>query len=419
MRELIKLKRFLKPYTISAILSMALMVVMVGLQLMLPRMIQRIVDLGITPGNMTIVWQTTLVMLGISLLNMAFAVGNTTLAVRVAEGYARDLRKDLFNKIQSLSFGNLDRLHTGQLIVRTTSDVTSVQHAVRMMLSLSVRALMLLAGSLILMFSTNSQLAVKLLPFMLLILVLIVIFAGKLQKLFTAVQQKLDKLNNVLQENLSGVRVVKAFVRAAFENERFSEANEEFTQQNIAAMRLMAVLMPLMKILLNLGTVSIIWFGGMEVIQGSMTIGQIMAFTNYLMTAMFPMLMLAMIIGMLAASEASAKRINEVMSNKPDIQDRPEAISIEETNGRLVFEDVCFSYNGKDCAKPVLNHINLVAEPGQTVAILGSTGSGKTSLVNLIPRFYEVSSGRITLDGVDLRDMKRDSDQMVKRYRFL
>ncbi|MCD4674273.1 MAG: ABC transporter ATP-binding protein/permease [Anaerolineaceae bacterium] len=409
MRELIKLKRFLKPYTISAILSMALMVVMVGLQLMLPRMIQRIVDLGITPGNMTIVWQTTLVMLGISLLNMAFAVGNTTLAVRVAEGYARDLRKDLFNKIQSLSFGNLDRLHTGQLIVRTTSDVTSVQHAVRMMLSLSVRALMLLAGSLILMFSTNSQLAVKLLPFMLLILVLIVIFAGKLQKLFTAVQQKLDKLNNVLQENLSGVRVVKAFVRAAFENERFSEANEEFTQQNIAAMRLMAVLMPLMKILLNLGTVSIIWFGGMEVIQGSMTIGQIMAFTNYLMTAMFPMLMLAMIIGMLAASEASAKRINEVMSNKPDIQDRPEAISIEETNGRLVFEDVCFSYNGKDCAKPVLNHINLVAEPGQTVAILGSTGSGKTSLVNLIPRFYEVSSGRITLDGVDLRDMKRDS----------
>ena len=409
MRELIKLKRFLKPYTISAILSMALMVVMVGLQLMLPRMIQRIVDLGITPGNMTIVWQTTLVMLGISLLNMAFAVGNTTLAVRVAEGYARDLRKDLFNKIQSLSFGNLDRLHTGQLIVRTTSDVTSVQHAVRMMLSLSVRALMLLAGSLILMFSTNSQLAVKLLPFMLLILVLIVIFAGKLQKLFTAVQQKLDKLNNVLQENLSGVRVVKAFVRAAFENERFSEANEEFTQQNIAAMRLMAVLMPLMKILLNLGTVSIIWFGGMEVIQGNMTICQIMAFTNYLMTAMFPMLMLAMIIGMLAASEASAKRINEVMSNKPDIQDRPEAISIEETNGRLVFEDVCFSYNGKDCAKPVLNHINLVAEPGQTVAILGSTGSGKTSLVNLIPRFYEVSSGRITLDGVDLRDMKRDS----------
>jgi ATP-binding cassette subfamily B protein len=409
MRELTKLRRYLKPYTVAALLTMLLMVIMVGLQLALPRMIQRIVDLGITPGNMTIVWQTTLIMLGIALLNLAVAVGNTILSVKVSEGFARDLRANLFNKIQNLSFGNLDRLHTGQLIVRMTSDVSAVQQAVRMVLTVSVRAIMLLAGSQILMFTTNSQLAVKMLPFMLLILVLILIFAGKLQKLFTAVQQKLDALNNVLQENLSGVRVVKAFVRAAFENARFAKANEDFTFQNIRALRLMAVLMPLMMILMNLGSVAIIWFGGMEVIQGSMTLGEIMAFLNYMMTAMFPMLMLAMIIGMLASSQASAKRISEVMSSTPDVQDQPDARQIKETSGRLVFEDVCFSYNGTGCAEPVLNHVNLVAEPGQTVAILGATGSGKTSLVNLIPRFYDVSTGRITLDGIDLRDIQRDS----------
>ena len=409
MHEILRLRRFLKPYQTAAILTMTLMIVMVGLDLALPRLIQRIVDQGVTPGNLTIVWQTALIMLGISVFNLGVAVVNTILSVRVAEGFARDLRREQFNKIQELSFGNLDRLRTGNLIVRMTSDITSVQMAVRLILNLSVRALVLLAGSMILMFTSNSQLAVKLLPFMLIILVLIVIFAGKLQKLFLAVQQKLDKLNNVMQENLSGVRVVKAFVRAAFENERFGEANQDFTQQNIKAMRLMAVLFPLMMILMNLGSVAIIWFGGLEVIQGSMTVGQIMAFTNYLMTAMFPMLMLAMIIGTLAASEASAKRINEVMYSIPEIQDRAEAISVADTTGHIVFEDVCFSYDGKDCAEPVLSHVNLEAKPGQTVAILGSTGSGKSSLVNLIPRFYDVSSGRITLDGMDLRDMNRDS----------
>jgi ATP-binding cassette, subfamily B, multidrug efflux pump len=409
MHELFRLRKYLKPYTVAAILTMLLMVIMVALQLTLPSLIGRIVDDGITPGNMTVVWQTTLAMLGISVLNLLFAVGNTILSVRVAEGFARDLRKDLFDKIQSLSFGNLDRLHTGQLIVRMTSDITSVQHSVRMMLNLSVRALMLLGGSLILMFTTNSRLALKILPFMFLILVLIVFFAGKLQKLFAAVQKKLDKLNNVMQENLSGVRVVKAFVRVLFENERFEEANDEYTQQNVAAMRLMAILLPIMLTLMNLGTVTILWFGGMDAINGVMTVGEIMAFLNYIMTAMFPMLMLAMIIGMLAASQASAKRISEVLHSEPDIQDKPDAVSIGESSGRIVFEDVCFSYNGTDCAEPVLSHVNLVAEPGQTVAILGSTGSGKTSLINLIPRFYEVSSGRITLDGVDLRDMTKDS----------
>jgi ATP-binding cassette, subfamily B, multidrug efflux pump len=409
MNELFNLRKYLKPYTVAAILTMLLMVVMVALQLALPGLIQRIVDDGITPGNMTIVWQTTLIMLGVSVLNLLFAVGNTILSVRVAEGFARDLRKDLFYKIQSLSFGNLDRLQTGQLIVRLTSDITAVQHSVRMILNLSVRALMLLGGSLILMFTSNSQLAAKILPFMLLILVTIALAMGKLQKMFAAVQKKLDRLNNVLQENLSGVRVVKAFVRVLFENERFEEANNDYTQQNIAAMRLMSILLPIMMILMNLGTVTIIWFGGMEVINGVMSVGEIMAFLNYIMTALFPMIMLAMIIGMLAASQASAKRIHEVLLSEPDIQDKPDAITLEKSTGRVVFEDVCFSYDGEDCTEPVLSHVNLVAEPGQTVAILGSTGSGKTSLINLIPRFYEVSSGRITLDGVDLRDMTKDS----------
>jgi ATP-binding cassette subfamily B protein len=229
-------------------------------------------------------------------------------------------------------------------------------------------------------------------------------FASKARPLFLGVQGKLDKLNQVLQENLSGVRVVKAFVRVEHDNARFDQANSDLMSENIKVMQLLATLIPTMLLLVNLGVVGVVWFGGNLAIGGEFTVGEIVASINYMSYSLFPMLMLGGMIGPLSAADASAGRIWEVLDSTADVQNRPQAQVLPGTKGRLAFENVCFSYN-HDCQEAVLTEVNLVADPGQTVAILGATGSGKSSLIHLIPRFYDVTEGRVTLDGVDVRDL--------------
>jgi ATP-binding cassette subfamily B multidrug efflux pump len=245
------------------------------------------------------------------------------------------------------------------------------------------------------------------LPLWLVFAVLVWLFATKARPLFLQVQNKLDNLNQVLQENLAGARVVKAFARADHENARFNQANVELMDQSIQVAQLLAILMPTMMLIINLSVVGVVWFGGSQVIGGTLTMGELVAFVNYVLTAMFPMLLLGAITGPISAADASAARIWEILEGAPDleIENRPpvRALSREGT-GRVTLENVTFSY-GADEDEPVLENINLVAEPGQTVAILGATGSGKSSLVHLIPRFYDVSAGRVTLDGVDVRDI--------------
>lgn len=408
MSELLKLGTFGKKYWKSAVLSLALMSLGVGADLAIPALLRRLVDQGITQKDMRAVITTALIMLSATIVSTFFALGNNLHSILFSEGFARDLRSALFDKIQTLSFGNLDRLRTGQLIVRLTSDVHLVQLIWQMSLRIGARAPLLLIGSLVLMFITSPRMALRIIPLMLALVALIVIFSPTLQKLFRSVQQKLDALNNVLQENLAGIRVVKAFVRSRYENQRFDVVNQDLTQKNISVQRWMAVLMPTLMNFVNMGIVAVIWFGGIDVINDQLTVGQLMAFTNYLLSALFPVLIASMLVGSIAAAEASAGRINEVLESQPEIQNQPNAVEAHNLRGEVEFENVTFQYNGNK-ADPVLRGINLKVQPGETIAILGSTGSGKSTLVNLIPRFYEASQGRVLIDGRDVRDFTHES----------
>ena len=409
MTDIFKLLHIVKPYWRRSVVALTLLTSLVFMDLTIPRLVQRIIDQGISQHNQAVVIQTALIMLGISLLSTLIAIGNNITSVQVSENVGRDLRDEIFSKIQSFSYGNLDRMKTGQLIVRLTSDSQAVQRVFQISLRIGTRAPLLMIGSLILMFSTSPSLALTMIPLLIVTSLVIVFFVGKMEPLFRSVQQRLDRLNNVLQENISGARVVKAFVRADFENQRFETANEGYTDNSVRVMRFMSTMSPALTVFVNIGIVIVIWAGGLQAIRGTMTVGQIVAFTNYLLTTMTPLVMMTQLSQTWANGIASAKRVNQVLDVIPEVQDQSEAIELPpHTPGRVVFENVGFHYNGAS-DEPVLRQVDLVAEPGETVAILGATGSGKSSLVNLVPRFYDVSSGWVTIDGIDIRQLQQDS----------
>ncbi len=399
-----RLFRFLKPYWHWAILAPLLMVLEVAMDLLQPRMMQRIIDQGIARQDLDLVIQTGLLMIGLALVGAAGGIGSAFFSVLASQAFGADLRSALFRKIQSLSFGNLDRLGTGQLITRLTNDVTQVQEVVSMMLRMMVRAPLLLVGSLILGILTSPRLALTLAVLGPLALAMLLWVINRAYPLFGEVQRRLDNLNTVMQENLAGVRVVKAFARAAHEIQRFRIANDRLMRQTILATRVVAVAMPAMLLALNLGVVSTLWLGGLQVTYGGMKTGELVAFVNYLMHTLMSLMFVSMLIMRLARAEASAERIREVLSSEPEIRNRPAALTTFAPRGRVAFENVTFSYDN-DGRDAVLKEVSFVAEPGQTVAILGATGAGKSSLVHLIPRFYDVTEGRVTIDGVDVRDV--------------
>jgi len=408
MRVTKRMLHFLRPYWKAALLAFLMLVSVVAVDLAMPRLLQKVVDQGIARHDLPMIVNTALFMISVSALGALLAIGNTVLAVRVSQNFGHDLRSALFRKVQTLSFGDLGRLQTGQLMVRLTSDVALVQQLVMMVLRLLTRAPLMMIGSIVLLVVTSRQLAAMMLVLLPATLTTVYLFASKTQPLFVQVQQRLDRLNTVLQENLAGVRVVKAFTRAEHESKRFDQANQALMSETVHVLQVMAVLTPSMRLFLNLGIVAVVWFGGVGVIAGRVTVGQIMAFTNYLTSTMMPLTLLAMMVGQISAASASAQRIVEVLDIQPEIQQRQDARVLLPLLGRVAFEDVSFSYNS-DYEEPVLQHINLVAEPGQNVAILGATGSGKSSLLNLIPRFYDVTHGRVTVDGVDVREATLDS----------
>ena len=407
MKSSLKLAKFLKPYWKWAILAPLLMILEVAMDLMQPRMIQRIVDEGIAQLDMSVVANTGLLMVGLALVGAVGGLGCTVFATMTAQGFGADLRHALFGKVQSFSFGNLDDLETGQLVTRLTNDVTQVQQVVAMLLRIMVRAPFMLLGSLLMAILTNPRLALLLLVLTPLVLVALIWVISKATPLFGQVQRKLDDLNTVMQENLAGVRVVKAFVRAQHEIQRFRATNEELMEQTIRAARIVAVVMPFMMLALNLGIVGAIWFGGLQVTYGTMQLGQIIAFVNYLMRTLMSLMMVSMLVMMTARAQASAERIQEVLDSSPKIEDKPDAVTAFAPRGRVAFEGVMFSYDG-DGHDPVLKDVNFVAEPGQTAAVLGATGAGKSSLIHLIPRFYDVTGGRVTIDGIDVRDIEKE-----------
>jgi ATP-binding cassette subfamily B protein len=409
MNHVRKLIKYVRPYWKRSAAALILLTTLVFFDLSIPRLIQRIIDQGITPDNQTVVIQTALLMLGISALSTVIAIGNNNLSVRVGESVARDIREALFLKIQTLSYGNLDRLQTGQLMVRLTSDTSAFQRLVQVTLRIGTRAPLLMIGSLLLMINTSPQLALTLAPLLLITIALIVFFIVKMEPLFRSVQQKLDRLNTVLQENIAGVRVVKSFVRADHESARFETANEAYTLNSVRVMQFMSTMSPVLTVCVNIGMVIVIWAGGLQAIQGSLSVGQIVAFTNYLLTTMSPLIMMTLLSNVWANGIASAKRITDVLDTMPEVQDKAQALLLPPTlAGQLVFENVAFHYNGHS-SEEVLEGVNLEVEAGKTLAILGATGAGKSTLINLVPRFYDVTDGRILLDGVDLRDVQQNS----------
>lgn len=408
MEDIKKIFRFVKPYWKLAVLSLILLIFMVLFDLSIPRLIERIIDQGIKQKDLAIVLQTSALMIVISLLDALVAVLNNIYSIRVGESVARDIRKAIFVKVQNFSYGNLDHFSTGKLMVRLTSDTSAVQRITQVSLRIGTRAPLMMIGSIILMFITSKILALTMIPLLVVASAVILFFSVRMEPFFRSVQQRLDRLNTVLQENIAGAHLVKSFVRGDFEGQRFETANEDLTQNTIKVMQFMSAMSPALTVFINIGLVLVIWVGGLQAIAGNLSLGQIVAFTNYLLSTMTPLIMMTQLSNTWANGIASAKRINEVLDAAPEVPASltPQRLPTPSEN-RVIFENVDFHYNS-NTHLPVLEDICLSAEPGQTVAILGATGSGKTSLINLIPRFYDTTSGQVSVDGVNVRDLAEE-----------
>ncbi len=407
MSELIRTVKYLKPYKVGAFLAVVFLALVVAAELAIPRLVQTIIDEGVAKQDMAVITQTSLLMVGVSLLAALFMTANTIFAIRSSRSFEADLREATFEKIQSFSFGNLDEFTTGQLLTRLTSDLNQVRMVVTLSLRMFTRMPLTFLGSIVIMLATNLSLSLIMAVLLPVTLVFSYFFIKLLQPLFTKVQERLDRLNQVMQENLLGIRVVKAFVRRDYENKRFEKANDELYGNSLRVAQLLSLFNPLTVALLNLGIVGVIYYGGLQVQVGFATVGEIVAFTNYLNSAMFSVLTLSLMAGNVASANVSAGRILNVIDSKPKIKEELNARRIENLSGRVSFKDVSFSYENSGAL--VIHDINFDAEPGERVAILGATGSGKTTLVNLIPRFYDVKSGKVVLDGVDVRELDLQS----------
>jgi ATP-binding cassette subfamily B protein len=408
MSNLTRALKYAKPYLKEIILAMILLGLVVAADLSIPRLIQVIIDEGVANQDTSKIVNTSLLMIGASIMSALFMIGNTLMSVRVGRNFEADVREAIFKKVQTFSYGNLDDFNVGQLLTRMTSDINQLQMVIIMGLRMFTRAPLMFIGSITIMYTTNPKLSNVMFALLPITLVLILIFIKIVQPYFTRVQERLEYLNQVMQENLSGIRVVKAFVRRDYENKRFGEANTQLYETQLRFIQLISIFFPIIMALMNLGTVSIIYFGGLQIYAGVTSVGQIMAFINYVFSTMFPIMMLAMMAGQISAANASARRILEVLDSEPEIKEIPQPLELSEIEGRVVFEDVNFSYRD-DGGDPVLTDISFTAEPGENVAILGSTGSGKSSLINLIPRFYDPNDGRITIDGIDVKDLSMKS----------
>ncbi len=340
-------------------------------------------------------------------LRGVFAFLQTFWAERNSQGVAFDLRNDLYAKVQRLSFSYYDQNQTGQLMIRATDDVEKVRLFLGQGLVQLVGAVVLLTGTLIVLFTTNVALAWTAIWILPVALVLFMVFGIVSQPLFGKVQQRLSTLNTILQENLAGIRVVQAFTREKQEQAKFQTAADQLLSQQIGLSRLFTFLFPLVFLVANLGQATVLYFGGQQIITGTLTLGQYQEFSLYLVYLFFPIAQLGFIITQLGQAGASAERIFEILDAKSDVVDKPDAIAMPAVNGRVTFDNVTFKYFGG--GEPVLKDVSFTAEPGQTVALLGATGSGKTTIINLLPRFYDPTQGRILIDDRDLRDVQLDS----------
>jgi ATP-binding cassette subfamily B protein len=478
MKSLGRALGYLKPYWLLAVGIFVTLLLSSLLNLVIPALTGRIIDDGIEAGMASVIVWGALAMVGVALFRALFTFLQGYWAAKASQNVAYDMRNGLYGKIQNLSFGYHDQAQTGQLLTRATSDVERVQMFVGRGFIMFVTALIMIVGSLILLFSLDWQLSLIMVVLMPVTMGVFVLFASRARPLFTKVQQFIAHLNTILQENLAGVRVVKAFAREPYEHQRFSAANQDLMNQMIDVGRMMAAAFPLIFLLANLGTLAVVWLGGLQVIGGRLTIGELVAFQSYVMMTMFPLFMLGMIIAMVSQASASAERVFEILDAQSEVEEKPDAADLPTIEGRVVFDRVWFRYfgpketpeeeaearrpfeglraeprrrmrpggDGQGAARQarpamggmgglgsqgmagpamagmgpgaapasprdewVLKDVSFTAEPGQVIALLGATGSGKSTIINLIPRFYDVTRGTVIIDGVDVRDVTLES----------
>jgi ATP-binding cassette subfamily B multidrug efflux pump len=398
---------YLRPYWLIAVGAVASLLLVTAANLAIPQIIRGVIDYGITPGNMQVIILSGLGLVGLALIRGVFNFTQSYWSEKASQNVAFDVRNDLFDKIQSLSFSYHDRAQTGQLMTRLTSDVEMVRQFTGMGLFQFINAIIMMLGSAALMFLLNWRLTLIVLATIPFMLVLVGRFLMTVHPLFEQVQARLGALNTVLQENLAGVRVIKAFAREPFEADRFQAANQAYLKINLQTVRAFAGNFPLIFFVFNLGTLAIVWAGGNMAISEGLSIGELAAFITYLNFMIFPIMMIGMLSAMIARSMASARRIFDILDAESEVTDRPDAVPLPPIQGRVAFEKVGFRYLGGE--RDILSDVSFVVDAGQTVAILGATGSGKSTIINLIPRFYDVTDGRVTVDGYDVRQVTLDS----------
>jgi len=407
MNDLWRALRYLWKYwgtTLGAFLSL---LIVTATNLFSPQLLRLVIDQGIRAQNFNVILLTSLGLLGVAIVRDSFTFTQGYWSERASQGAAYDMRNAIFTRLEHLSFSYHDKAQTGQLMTRVTNDVETVRTFTGNGILQLLNAVVMLIGSATILLITNWKLALVALLIIPAILGIFLFFLTKIGPRFRIVQQKLGNLNTVLQENLAGVRVVKAFVREPYEQERYRNANNSLLQENLVVVRGTSLTFPLIFFISNLGTLAIIWLGGEQVIGGSLSIGELVAFNSYLSFLLLPVFILGSTITSLSQSTASAHRVFEIIDAPIEVEDKPDAVILPPARGSVIFENVSFRYAGSETLS--LTDVSFVAEPGQTVAILGRTGSGKSTIINLIPRFYDVTSGSISIDGYDVRDVTLES----------
>lgn len=398
---MLKLYRNLKPFTLMVLAVFILVFFQAVADLQLPTYMSDIINNGVMNLDFSYIWRIGGLMLVISAAGAICAVLASLCASKTAMGLGTILRSKVFRRAESFSLSEFDKIGTATMITRSTNDIVQIQNVTVMILRMMIYAPMMCIGGIIMAVRQDAKLTLVLAVALPIIAVLIVIVAQVVIPIFRGIQTKIDRINLVLRESLTGIRVIRAFNRVEDSNKRFDGANEDLTVSYIKVNRIIAFMMPLMMIIMNLTSISIIWFGGLRVADG-MEIGKLVAFIQYAMQIMFSFVMVAMIFIMVPRAQAAADRVNEVLETKPLIKDPEKPAHSGGEQGVVEFRDVSFRYQGSEL--PALKNVSFTAKPGEVTAIIGSTGSGKSSLVNLIPRFYDAESGAVLVDGVDVRD---------------
>lgn len=396
--------KYVKPYILYFLLAPVLMLVEVVGEVVMPKLLANIINVGIPNQDVGYIVEMGLLMAGMAIVMMLGGVGGGYFSAKASVSFASALRKDAFAKVQQFSFANIDKFSTGSLVTRLTNDITQLQNIINMGLKMAFRAPGMLVGALIMAIMMNPSLAMVIGVVIPVLVIAIVLVMRTAFPRFQQMQKKLDRLNTSVQENLTNIRVVKSFVREQEEIEKFGEANEDLRATSMSAFKVVISTMPIMTVAMNVTTLAIVWFAGNQILVGQMEVGDLTAFTTYVVQILMSLMMTAMVILNSSRAIASAKRISEILNTEVDLtdEDATEKDAVV-TKGRVEFKDVCFKYY-KDHEEYVLDHISFEANPGEVVGIIGSTGSGKTSLVQLIPRLYDCDAGEVLVDGINVKD---------------